>query len=651
MNDFPTRTETKSSAASNVAAFIILGIFALAFAGLGTAAMVKSAQLLGTGDTHNGVPVGIIGFFFSLVGFGIIIAFVRYRRNAKVDAATANRYPGQPWMLRPDWAAGRIESSTSSQTVMLFIMAAAFLGIGGTSAAALPRELSKHNYPALVVLFFPAVGLGLFVAFLWSWMQQLRTGKCVLEMARVPAPLGGKFEATIQTASRLKLQHALHLQFSCIRRVANRGRNSSPSEYVLWEEEKVYRPDATYPEMRPGRSNIPIYFKLPANQPESSQSGNVSIIWRLEAKSVMSGANFYAMFEVPVFNAAGTETVPADEPDPTAAMQMPVEAMRRDEQSIIRVSSGPDGEEFYFPARRNWKKACGAAFAMIFCDAMLAVMTGILPIVFEVFMVLFVAIVTVSFFDLWLGRICITVNSGGLRRVKRWGFFSRASNYLTADVAGVKAEVNCNIVLTTQAGSLVSLADGASDLLEAQWIANQMNAALNRAPQGSVTPVASPMPPAIMRMTKRIGHTPAIGWVVFLVFGLGMIAPVVWALMSAGHLRVSRGAVAPTKIAPRTASIQPAGLSTETAAFSLSGSGFKIETLDVGRPAFQNRKFVWEQVPEKFRGCRYTQLRGGARPAPQIKVRAKQDAALYILTSSHHRGVDLNGWSQTDGEF
>jgi hypothetical protein len=79
-----------------------------------------------------------------------------------------------------------------------------------------------------------------------------------------------------------------------------------------------------------------------------------AVIWRLTAKAKMSGPDFAAQFEVPVFQVAGVAAAAAmDAPDPTAPLQMPVEELRRDEHSKIQVTDGPDGREFYFPAARN----------------------------------------------------------------------------------------------------------------------------------------------------------------------------------------------------------------------------------------------------------------------------------------------------------
>ena len=125
-------------------------------------------------------------------------------------------------------------------------------------------------------------------------------------------------------------------------------------ETVLWQDEKIFKAEASLPDPEPGRSGIPVFFKLPADQSECFTGGDVSVFWRLEAKSKMRGPDFSVAFDVPVFKVAGAAIADeAGEPDPTAALQMPVEELRRDEHSKIQVNDGPNGREFYFPAARN----------------------------------------------------------------------------------------------------------------------------------------------------------------------------------------------------------------------------------------------------------------------------------------------------------
>ena len=118
---------------------------------------------------------------------------------------------------------------------------------------------------------------------------------------------------------------------------------------------------------------------------------------------------------------------------------------------------------------------------MIFSDTMLAIMARRAPVIFTIFIGLFVALTTLSFVDLCFGNLRITVNSTGLRRLKRWLFFSRESNYESHDIARINTDVNHNIILATASGSRVTLADGVPDLLEAEWLAREMSSALRRA--------------------------------------------------------------------------------------------------------------------------------------------------------------------------
>ena len=73
----------------------------------------------------------------------------------------------------------------------------------------------------------------------------------------------------ILTGARLKLEQGLHLKFSCIRRtVSGSGKDQRVNENVLWQDEKIFKAEASLPDPEPGRSGIPVFFKLPADQPE-----------------------------------------------------------------------------------------------------------------------------------------------------------------------------------------------------------------------------------------------------------------------------------------------------------------------------------------------------------------------------------------------
>ena len=96
-------------------------------------------------------------------------------------------------------------------------------------------------------------------------------------------------------------------------------------------------------------TGIPVYFKLPDDQPESTAGKGDGIHWRLEAPAKVRGPNFHAAFEVPVFK---LPEPPDLSDDPTVQYQMSLDEIRQQIHSHIQVNDFPDGgREFVFPGR------------------------------------------------------------------------------------------------------------------------------------------------------------------------------------------------------------------------------------------------------------------------------------------------------------
>jgi membrane protease YdiL (CAAX protease family) len=282
--------------------FALMGLFALVLLlhdGLGGGLnRQKAIQLL---------SVVIVGLGFPVLIFGI---------TAKKNALTAAKFnppdsegPGQPWLNRADWAAGRIKSLGLADARSSIIMGLAFCIIGVLIAClVIPKELSRGDYAALLVLVFPLAGMAIFTSMVRKNLAHRYYGDCFFEMAAIPGALGGTLAGRIQTLDRLKLEQGLRLQLACIRRIQS-GRNST--EKILWQDEKIFKTGADLPETGPGRAGIAVCFDLPPNQPASSAGGKEAIIWRLEARAKMAGPDFCPAFEVPVFKIAGSTPAPA----------------------------------------------------------------------------------------------------------------------------------------------------------------------------------------------------------------------------------------------------------------------------------------------------------------------------------------------------
>jgi hypothetical protein len=82
------------------------------------------------------------------------------------------------------------------------------------------------------------------------------------------------------------------------------------------------------------------------------------------------------------------------------------------------------------------------------------------------------------------------------------------------------------------------------------------------------------------------------------------------------------------------------------APISVTGTGFEIKTIQTGGIAFANRHYVWTDVPARFNGWRFTQMKGG-HPA-EVTIHAAEDCDVYIATA---QPPDADWQPVDDGTF
>jgi hypothetical protein len=438
-------------------------------------------------------PIAIVFIVFMLFIFLAPLAGVfSVLKKLKQNPAGAPPPPRaeKPWLARADWSAGKIISSATAGLGVLFIMGLIFTTMGGfISFLAFPKELPQGNYLLLLVLLFPAVGIGLLVYGVRQWRGQRRFGESMFVMASVPGVPGSALQGSIQTGAAFRPEQGLHLRLSCIRRtVSSSGENRQVSENVIWQDEKILKNEAV--SAQGDHAGIPVYFQLPSNQPESFAHGNEAIIWRLEAKAKMSGPDFKAVFDVPVFNVAGAPPARAVTADPTAKLEMPIEEIRQDEHSKIRVSNAPGGREFYFPAARNLGSAFGITVFMLIVAAavwfMIRLKAGFLfPIVFGIF----AALLFCGCINLWFKRTRVTINSTRVSAAKHWLIFGGTRLFDAGDVAHFECKIGMqsgqqvfqDIQLITRTDKRFTVATSIASKPEADWLVQEMNKALGRA--------------------------------------------------------------------------------------------------------------------------------------------------------------------------
>ena len=220
---------------------------------------------------------------------------------------------------------------------------------------AIPVEWQKGNHLILVALLFPVVAFYLLGYSFVKWRSRRRFGDCFFEPAQIPVPLGGTLEGMIVTGAPLKLEQGLHLKISCIRRtVSGSGKNQSVTENILWQDEKIFKPEASLPDPEPGHSGIPVFFKLPADQPGCFTHSEMNRFSGGSRQNQKCAGRIFPWHSTCRFSELPALSLKLPmKPTRPPRLQEPIEEIRRDEHSRIRVSDGPDGREFYFPAARN----------------------------------------------------------------------------------------------------------------------------------------------------------------------------------------------------------------------------------------------------------------------------------------------------------
>ena len=132
-------------------------------------------------------------------------------------------------------------------------------------------------------------------------MQFRKFGNSIFEMDATPGVLGGVLNGRIQTNLRTRPDEGVRLMLSCIRRVTSgSGKNRSTREKVLWQDTFLVPGGETA--SGPRGVSVPVSLTIPYESgPESDPEASSPVEWRLEAAAELSGVDFAARFEIPVF--------------------------------------------------------------------------------------------------------------------------------------------------------------------------------------------------------------------------------------------------------------------------------------------------------------------------------------------------------------
>ena len=391
----------------------------------------------------------------------------------------------QPWLSRPDWASGRIEDGNRAA------VAAAWLLTGLWNLISLPaayfggrQAIREGNKAALVALLFPVVGMGFLVWAVRLTLRYRRYGVSRLDLATVPAPVGGELRGTVVVPALLDIRDGLRVMLTCVRRVTRgAGKNRSTTETVLWQEE---RRTVAAPSRRPEGmvTSIPVAFRVPVDaEPSDATDPRNKVVWRLEVSAEVPGVDYRSRFEVPVF-ASADHPISAE----SSSAAVPLQPFVQPPTSKIEVTRNRRGTEIVFPPGRNPGAAAGlTAFLAVWLVATWATVHFDAPVFLQAIFAAFGLLFAWASVVLWFGASRVTIGDGSVTVAR--GLFTpmREQRMGVGEVAQVATRIGMqaggtpyyDLMLIRKDGRKVPAGRAIRDKREAEWLADTVREALS----------------------------------------------------------------------------------------------------------------------------------------------------------------------------
>jgi protein-S-isoprenylcysteine O-methyltransferase Ste14 len=261
--------------------------------------------------TANGNPagkhapdwlIGILACMFLFAGAFLVVHGLHDLARKAVCRREAALRPSEPWLYDHHWQREGIAFSAFDDMLKRLVAAlvwTAFLvpfGWVGTNV--------RGAWPFLAGTVIFGL-LGLIFWFRWAAMllDLLRYGNSYLNYESFPYPLGGTLQARLRSPHHVSAIDELTLTLRCVQEryvTTGTGQNRSTSVvcYELYKDTLAFDRDKL---TGLAGGDIPIEFRLPPDQPTTNLAAMPPIYWEIEAKGKARGADYEAVFLVPVY--------------------------------------------------------------------------------------------------------------------------------------------------------------------------------------------------------------------------------------------------------------------------------------------------------------------------------------------------------------
>ena len=394
----------------------------------------------------------IFGLLFGGVGFGLMALTLWGKRVAAEEDRLKRAHPEQPWMWKPEWAAGRIRGSNRGAAIVAWVMALFWNGISLPVAVfALPEALERGEYGALFVLIFPLIGVGLLVWALRATIRLRKYGISTFELSTRPGVVGGRLAGVIRTALPEPPERGMTVSLSCVRKYRS-GKNTR--QQLLWEEE------LTVPQSRLGRGPegfyAPVEFLIPYDcRPHDDSNPRDRVTWNLNASAETPGVDFGAQFDVPVFMTAESS------PDAVSELDSPRFAGAPEaELPCVERPSPSAGTELFFPPAGAKGGAVGVTvMALIFSAALGLLVHFEAGWLFWIVWGLFDLLLVFAALHSWFGTTRVRVEHGRIETLDRLLLFRRTRSLDCAQVERVDLDVSSGAATGVKAKNVLYRVD------------------------------------------------------------------------------------------------------------------------------------------------------------------------------------------------
>ncbi len=280
-------------------------------------------------------------------GGGLLAYCVLSNNGLQASPITGDK----PWLANSDWQTSTIFSHGKATMIAACAGAILWNVIAIPAAVIGMDEAFDGNWLALLVLIFPAVGLGIAIFAVRSILSWRRFGRTPLVMDPFPGAIGGHVGGAITIPVAFDPSYVFKATLSCIfSEERGSGDDRRRHEKTVWQTEGAAHTEATH-----NGTRAKILFEVEPGLPNAdAQRGSRYHYWKLTITAALPGIDYNRSFDIPVYagNTQASDTVPLSNQHPEA-----IEAVTDKVEYALNLERVPGGVLLHYPAFRHpWVK-------------------------------------------------------------------------------------------------------------------------------------------------------------------------------------------------------------------------------------------------------------------------------------------------------